>query len=188
MKFINNKTIQLDKIMNELDRFVIRFIRILEKHAAYVIVSGYVSLLFGRARSTEDIDIFIKILPKEKFSMLYGALEREGYWCLNCEDVDDIYGYLKDRLAVRFALKDEIIPNFEVKFAMTDLDKQSLLASLTVITPLGNLKISSLERQIAFKRYYLKSDKDIEDAKHIENIFKGHINTEMVKEYQKLLK
>ena len=91
-------------------------------------------------------------------------------------------------MALRFALKDETIPNFKVKFAMTDLDKQSFLGSLTVITPLGNLKISSLERQIAFKRYYLKSDKDIEDAKHIENIFKGHINTEMVKEYQKLLK
>ena len=78
MKFINNKTIQLDKIMNELDRFVVRFIRRLENHADYVIVSGYVSLLFGRARSTEDIDIFIKILSKEKFSALYDALKRDG--------------------------------------------------------------------------------------------------------------
>ena len=40
----------------------------------------------------------------------------------------------------------------------------------------GKLKISSLERQIAFKRYYLGSDKDEEDAEHIERIFEKKLD------------
>ncbi|MBI2141461.1 hypothetical protein HYU16_03480, partial [Candidatus Woesearchaeota archaeon] len=55
MEFVDDKTIKLDKVLNELDKFVLKFIKILEKHADYVIVSGYVSILFGRSRSTEDI-------------------------------------------------------------------------------------------------------------------------------------
>ncbi|MBU2634051.1 MAG: hypothetical protein KJ674_02295 [Nanoarchaeota archaeon] len=64
MKFINSKTIQLDKDLNELDKFVLKFIKILEKHTSYVIVSGYVSILLGRTRATEDVDVFIKELNK----------------------------------------------------------------------------------------------------------------------------
>ena len=47
--------------------------------------------------------------------------------------------------------------------------------------------ISSLERQIAFKRYYLMSDKDLEDAKHVEEVFKGHIDVEKIKKYKVFL-
>ena len=59
IKFIKN-TIKLDKIINELDKFVFKFIKILKKHTDYVIVSGYVAILLGRSRTTEDIDVFIK--------------------------------------------------------------------------------------------------------------------------------
>ena len=52
---------------------------------------------------------------------------------------------------------------------------------ITVKLKEGILKISSLERHIAFKRYYLGTDKDMEDAKHVEEIFKGKINNEKVK-------
>ena len=52
---------------------------------------------------------------------------------------------------------------------------------------LGNVCISSLERQIAFKKYYLKSDKDIEDAKHIGSLFKENIDMEKINKYKKLL-
>ncbi|HLD41949.1 MAG TPA: hypothetical protein VJB06_02850 [archaeon] len=66
MEFLDSRTIKLDKIENELDKFVLDFIKILEKHAKYVIVSGYVAILFGRSRGTEDIDMFIGRLAKEK--------------------------------------------------------------------------------------------------------------------------
>lgn len=187
MKFIDKKTIKLDKVINELDKFVFRFIRILEKHTDYVIVSGYVALLFGRSRSTEDVDIFIKELNKAKFDALYKDLKKHGYWCLNAEDADEVYEYLTHESAVRFAIKNETIPNFEVKFAKKRLSKEALNDTLTVITKLGKINISSIERQIAFKRYYLKTDKDKEDAMHIEELFKEHINTEKIDYYKKLV-
>lgn len=187
MRFINKKTIKLDKVMNELDKFVFRFIKILEKHTDYVIVSGYVALLFGRSRATEDVDIFIKELNKAKFGALYKDLKKQGYWCLNAEDADEVYDYLTQGLAVRFAIKNETIPNFEVKFAKKRLQVEALKDILIVITKLGKVNISSIERQIAFKRYYLKTDKDLEDAMHVEELFKEHINTEKIGYYKKLV-
>ena len=50
MEFVDSKTIRMDKVVNELDRFVFDFIKILEKQADYVIVSGYVAILYGRSR------------------------------------------------------------------------------------------------------------------------------------------
>jgi hypothetical protein len=44
---IDKKEIILDKELNNLDKFVIDFVSLLDN---YVIVSGYVSILFGRSR------------------------------------------------------------------------------------------------------------------------------------------
>ena len=187
MKFLDSKTIQIDKELNELDKFVLRFIKILEKHTDYVIISGYVSILLGRTRGTEDIDVFIKELNKKEFIKLYNELKRNGYWCLNSEEDNELYSYLEDGLAIRFALKNETIPNFEVKFAKKLLSKESFNDRITVITKDGRIKISSLERQIAFKRYYLKSDKDLEDARHIEEVFKENIDKKKINIYKNLI-
>jgi len=183
----DKKEIILDKELNELDKYVLEFIKILEKHVDYVIISGYVSILLGRSRSTEDIDLFIKRLDKNKFSDLYKDLIKNKYWCLNAEDSEEIYDYLINNFAVRFAKKDETIPNFEVKFPKNRLDEDAFEDHITVILPMGRLKISSLERQIAFKRYYLKSNKDLEDAKHVEHIFKDKIDIEKIYKYKRVL-
>ena len=187
MRFIEKDRIQLDKILNDLDIYVLDFIKILEKHISYAIVSGYVSILFGRARGTEDIDIFIASTTKEKLKNFYEELEDRGYWCLNADDADSIYEYLSSGLAVRFAKKGETIPNFEVKIALKRRDKETLKDIITVVTKNGELRISSLERQIAFKRYYLKSDKDLEDAAHIEEIFKNNLDYSKIKAIKTML-
>jgi len=48
---------------------------------------------------------------------------------------------------------------------------------------LGNkeILISPLELQIAFKEVVLKSPKDIEDARHLRNIAKSHLNEKLIK-------
>lgn len=143
--------------------------------------------MLGRSRSTEDVDIFINEISKEKFQEFYNNLLKQGFWCLNGEEIDEIYSYLSEGLAVRFALKNQTAPNFEVKFAKKKLDKESFSDFINVATEIGNLKISSLEKQIAFKRYFLKSDKDIEDARHIEKVFKEHIDNRLVNKYKKLI-
>ncbi len=186
MKFINKNTILLEKELNELDLFVLVFVNILKKHTKYLIISGYVSLLFGRTRTTEDVDIFIEEISKEKFTKLYIDL-RQNYWCLNAEDVHEIYDYLAEGLSIRFAKQHQIIPNFEIKFARKQHDKEALQNPLIVKTAQGDLRISSLEQQIAYKKYYLKSDKDLEDAAHLENIFKEQLDTKKMEEYKKII-
>lgn len=185
MEFIDNKTIKSDRILNDLDKFVLSFVKILEKYTDYVIVSGYVSILFGRARATEDVDLFFKKINKGVFSRLYAELLENGFICLNSSDVHELYDYLLDNLAIRFARKNEVIPNFEIKFPKDELDEEVFKDFIVVKTKLGKIKISSFERQIAFKRYYLKTDKDIEDARHIESLFKGRIDKEKIYKYKK---
>lgn len=187
MEFVGKGKIRLDRVLSELDERVLGFTRILEKHVEYVIVSGYVSILFGRARATEDVDIFIKELNEKKSALLYRNLVEQGYWCLNAEDASEIYSYLSDGLAVRFALKDEVIPNFEVKFARKKTAKSALEKPITVVLKNGVLRISPLEQQIAFKRYFLKTPKDIEDAEHMEEVFKEHLDNKKINEYRRLI-
>ncbi len=184
MKFIDKRTIKLDKELNLLDEFVIRFVRILEKHVDYVIVSGYVSILLGRSRATDDIDVFIKEMSKERFSMFYSELKKLGYWCLNGKRADYLYGYLADGLAIRFALDGETVPNFEVKFAKKRAELEVFDDFIVVLVEGGEIKISCLERQIAYKKYYLKSDKDLEDAHHLEKTFKESLDLNKIERYR----
>lgn len=186
MKFINKRKIKLEKPLNKLDKFVLRFVKILEKYVDYVIVSGYVSILFGRSRGTEDVDFFIKPLDKEGFVKLYHELKDYGFWCLNAESDDEVYSYLEEG-AIRFANKGETIPNMEIKIAKKLLDLEVFTDFIEVELDNEKINISSLERQIAFKKYFLKSDKDLEDAKHIEEVFKDKIENEKIKKYKKLI-
>ena len=184
MELVDDRTIKLNKPLSDLDLLVLRFIRIIEKYVEYVIISGYVAILFGRSRGTEDVDLFIRPITEDKFIQLYHHLKADGFWCLNAESDNGVYDYVKEWIALRFALKNQTIPNFEVKVARKKLDLQVFYDFITVKTVSGKLNISSLERQIAFKKYYLKSDKDLEDARHVENIFKEHLNKEKIKKYK----
>ena len=163
----DKKEIILDKELNELDKYVLEFIKILEKHVDYVIISGYVSILLGRTRTTEDIDMFIMPISKERFNELYEDLIENGFWCLNSDNPEIAFDYLKSGLAIRFSIENMPIPNFEVKFPKDSLGLETFNDSIEVILPKGDLIISCLERHIAFKRYFLKSKKDFEDSGHI---------------------
>ncbi|MFH0700955.1 MAG: hypothetical protein V2A62_00795 [Candidatus Woesearchaeota archaeon] len=188
MIFIGDQRIKLEKPLNDLDRLVLRFVNILKKHVDYVIISGYVSLLLGRTRNTEDVDVYIHYLEFNPLSSLFLNLCQDGFECLNTNNVKEIYDYLNEGLAVRFALKGEVIPNFEVKFVKRIQDYDLFDEAVDVETEGGSIKISSLERQIAFKKYYLGSPKDLEDARYVEEVAKGHLNPEKIKKYQQLVK
>ncbi len=186
MKYIAEKRkIILDRELNALDKFVLDFCRLLKD---YVIISGYVSIILGRSRATEDVDLFIKKIPKEKFIEMYNNLIRHNFWCLNSDDADEIFDYIDKGLAVRFARGKMPVPNIEVKFPKDKLDEDAFEDIITVKLPEGEMKISSLERNIAFKRYFLGADKDKEDALHIEELFMGKINLEKIKKIKELIK
>ena len=52
----------------------------------------------------------------------------------------------------------------------------------------GNLKISQLELQIAFKEEVLRSPKDLEDADHIREVARGYIDKKLIQNYKELLR
>lgn len=186
MRFIEEKIIKLDRELSDLDLFVLKFVRILEKHTDYTIISGYVAILLGRTRTTEDVDIFIPKLSEEEFNDLYQDLLKNGYWSVNVDSEKELYSMLKDSLGIRFAEKGKVIPNMEIKFVKDELDKLSLNKKIKVITKKGDLIISDLALQIAYKRFVLKSQKDLEDAQHLQNFF--NLDQKQIDKYQILFK
>jgi len=188
MKFVNKRTIKIDKIPTLLDKFVVNFCRVLKKHTRYVVVSGYVSILFGRARATEDIDILIERLTEENFYKLYSEITKKGYWCINAKSRKKAYEMLSDNLRIRFARRKSVIPNAELKFAKKEIEKETLIDNLKAILNSGEIIISKIEQQIAYKEIMLGSQKDFEDARHLERLFKYKINKRLLKEYRRRFK
>ncbi|MGM5483690.1 MAG: hypothetical protein ACQER9_02100 [Nanobdellota archaeon] len=187
MEFISDKEIVIKKELSELDKFTLNFIKILEKYTKYVIVSGYVSILLGRSRASEDIDIIIPILTKEIFLNFTKKLEDSGFYCLNTDNSHEMYDYLKEKSAIRFARNDTVIPNIELKFSKRNIEEISLKNKIKIIIGNNELFVSPLELQIAFKENVLKSDKDMEDARHIRNVAKDIINELLIDKYKVML-
>ena len=164
--------LEFDRELSDLDKQVFDFVSVLEKAGIrYVVISGYVAILLGRSRSTEDVDLFIEKTGFEKFKELANELQKKNYWILNTSDVREAFGYLKGNLALRFAKKGEVIPNFEVKFPKKEMDSVSLEDPLPVRIGRSRIMMSRLEVQIPFK-LWLGSEKDIEDAVYIYELFK----------------
>lgn len=162
----NRKIVIKDKVITALDEFVLDFTRILKKYTDYVVVSGYVVILFGRARGTEDIDTIIKYMDKSAFLSFYQDLTKNRYYFLNPEDADGLYEMLEDGLGIRAAREDTIIPNVELKFDKDDFDRYSIENRVTVFIDQSHVCVSPVELQIPYK-LYLRSDKDIEDAVYL---------------------
>ena len=164
------KKITFDKELSVLDKAVIKFVKILDKLGIkYVIISGYVAILFGRSRATEDIDFFIEPLNMHKFVEFCSRIEKE-YWILNSSDINELFFMLSDNLSIRAAEKGNVMPNYEIKFALRQHEVESMQQKIEVIVNGNTLFTSCMEGQIAYK-FKLGSEKDIEDALHLYEIF-----------------
>src|SRR3989338_400245 len=164
MKFISKECIEIDRELSDLDIFTLDFVKILRKYTPYVIISGYVSILLGRSRASEDVDIIFPGLQPELFKSLLKELYEKGFECINTSKPEE---YFNENLAVRFARKNTAIPNIELKEADKKIDFIALEKSIKVVLKNEELFISNLELQIAFKEKVLGSTKDFEDARHI---------------------
>ena len=169
--------IVFNRELSDLDNLVIRFVRLLEKNSVdYVIISGYIAILFGRSRNTEDVDMFLQEMDFEEFNPWWNSLVKNGFECLNAFNADEAYHeFLKRGTALRFAEKGGVIPNFEVKFPLYPHNRYALQHKLVVMLNGNPINTSELEMQIAFK-LKLGSVKDFEDARHLYNVFKEHLN------------
>ena len=185
MEFKKNRII-LDKAINNLDRFVIDIVEILKKHTDYVLVSGYVAILFGRSRTTEDVDMLIPRMDISKFKTMYKDIKKK-FWCINAENPNELFDMLKTGHSIRFAVKKKAIPNMEIKFMKNDLDKESFSDRIEVVIGKNTLLVSPIEMQIAYKEKILKSEKDMEDALHLREVFKDRIKKEKIKYYERMI-
>jgi hypothetical protein len=187
LKFLENQ-VEIEKELNELDKFVIKFTDILNKlNIKYVIVSGYVSIIFGRNRSSEDIDLIIEKLDYDKFNKLWHKI-LYNFDCIITENQENAYfEYLLKDNSIRFAERGKFIPNIEIKFPKTELDKWTLQNPLKASLNDNLLFISKIELQIPFK-FFLGSEKDIEDAKYLYAIFKNHLDIELLEDFNRKLK
>lgn len=184
MEIVDAQTIRLDRELSELDNLVFDFLEILKRHTDYVLVSGYVAILLGRSRTTEDVDLFIPKLSREQFSLFYRDLLEQGYWAINADAEAELFSLLEDKIPIRFAERGKTIPNFEIKFVRDYLDQATLQKKVRIITKRGDLFISDLELQVAYKKLVLKSEKDIEDAQHLQSTFK--ISEQNINKYKPL--
>lgn len=180
-EYKRNKIV-FNRELSNLDKLVLKFVRILDKEKVeYVIISGYIAILFGRSRGTEDVDLFIEEMPFARFESFWKALEKEGFECINVFSPKEAYKeFLKDKTSIRFAEKGDFIPNFELKFPQTKYNQYSMKHKIKVLLNNVRLNTSEIELQIAFK-LNLGSDKDFEDARHLYKVFKEFLDINLLK-------
>ena len=191
---LEKKEIRSNKILNELDKFMIDFANILEKHTSYVIVSGYVSILLGRSRASEDIDLLIPEINLNNFIKMFEDLLLNGYECANTSNSKEAFDMFHEH-AIRFYKKIPV-PNIEFKLITNNIQKIAFDDRIKVILKDKILYISPLELQIAYKLHLIapgnfdevSSDKDFEDAKHLYELFKDKLNKDKLLCYVNLLK
>ena len=171
-----------------LDKFTEDFCDIVNNHTKYIICSGFVAISHGRSRGTEDIDMIIEKLSLEKFEKLHQDLIKNGFECLQSENMKNIYDYLSRGDSVRYIRKGDYLPEMEIKFAKDELDNFQLNSRVKIPFTELNVYFPRIEEAIAFKEEYLKSEKDLEDARHLRIIYEEKLDEEYIKEFKERIR
>ena len=173
-----------------LDKFAEDFCKIVERHIKYIVCSGFVAIAHGRSRGTEDIDMIVEKMSGEKFTKLHKDLIKNKFVCMQSDQPETIYDYLIRGMSVRYVWNEDgfFPPEMEIKFAKDPLDEQQIKERQKMPLTGLNIYFSSIEGNIAFKEELLKSDKDLEDAKHLRIIYSGKIDENKINRIKKEIK
>ncbi len=89
--------------------------------------------------------------------------------------------------SVRYVWKAEgfFPPEMEIKFAKDKLDEEQISDRQKLPLTTLNIFFSSIESNIAFKEEYLRSQKDLEDAKHLRIIYSGKLDEKKIEKIKK---
>ncbi|MCE4616787.1 MAG: hypothetical protein F7C09_07000 [Aeropyrum sp.] len=152
-------------------------------------VAGYIAILFGRSRRSDDLYFILEYLDEEDFLELCRLARMEGFTLLQGsieaeESLRQLYRhYLAEGYGVRFIYEDSLLPNIEAKLARTDIHRYALNNNVTVIVNgKFRIRISPIELQIAYK-LKLGSDKDIGDAVFLYTLLVDAINKDELKNW-----
>ena len=184
-----DKRIIEDKTL--LDTFVEEFCSVIEKHVKYIVCSGFVAIAHGRTRGTEDIDMIIEKITQQTFKEMHQDLNNHGFVCIQSDAPEEIYNqYLMQGNSVRYVRDEEgfFPPEMEVKFVKDELDQEQINERMKLPLTKLNVYFSSIESNIAFKEEYLKSEKDLEDAKHLRIIYESMLDEGKIKEIKEKIR
>lgn len=103
---------------------------------------------------------------------MHNDLLLSGFECIQSEYPEVIYDdYLKNKTSVRYVRKGHFIPEIELKLAKDELDDYQIRTRKKLPLTGLDLYFSSIEMNIAFKEELLRSEKDMDDAKHLRIIY-----------------
>ena len=162
-----------------IDRLALDFCGTLEAAGIdYAIVGGYVAILLGRPRESDDVDILAAAVPRARFAGLHGRL-LERFECHAAGSAKSLYDeYLArgpESTALRYSAPASFVPNIEFKFARTPLDQRAVDRRVAVDLNGHTLYIGPLEMQIGYK-LYMAGPKDFEDARWICRVAEGTLD------------
>ncbi|MFC7209884.1 hypothetical protein ACFQL3_05225 [Natronoarchaeum sp. GCM10025321] len=176
----------IDRPPNELDELAIAFTEILDDlNIEHVYVAGYLAILTGRSRSTEDIDVLLEPIDEAESERLAERLKREGMWG-PAMPLDDLHMMLSDGDNIWVAPDEQVIPHIEAKFVDDEADRASLDQAITARVGDAELPVGPLELQIPYK-LYLGTRTDIEDAAHLVALFEESLRTEELEKWVRKL-
>ena len=96
--------------------------------------------------------------------------------------------YLYENLSIRYTYSDLALPEMELKLAKDELDEYQLKNRIKLEMTGLDIWFSTIDSNIAFKEELLKSDKDMEDAKHLRIVYSGIINEMEIKRIKQMIK
>lgn len=179
---LRKDTLIVERAPNRLDELAIEFSHFLEIFGIrHVYIAGYVSILAGRARSTEDIDVLIERIGEETANDLAETLEEHGFWG-PAMPLSSLYEMLDNGDNIWVAPDEQITPHLEVKFTRDEFDRASLQNAITARIGEEDIPIGPLELQIAYK-LRLGAQKDIEDAVHLYTLFEESLSVSRLEEW-----
>jgi len=187
IKYKDNEII-LNKEPSKIDYLVLDFSDILKRNdIRHVLISGYIPILFGKNGEIEDIDILIQNISFEKFLKLWLEIENT-YECKNTNDPVDAYNaYLKNYHSVSISKKESHLPYLKLKIIKNEIDRYVLKYRKILRLGERHLYISPVEMEISYN-LSRASEKEIEDARYLYNLFNEKLDTGLMDRYLKELK
>ena len=186
---IDGDTIVIDRELTKLDMFVKDFLSVLKRHSDYLIVSGFVSIITGRSRGTEDVDILMPQMNEQKFAELLVDLKKNSFWCYQGENEKELCEYMERLSHLRFAQIDTMFPNMEMIPITPAKKTQWFEFTRPQKLRVGSLKqkIPPIEFEIVYKEKVLGSKKDKDDARHLRAVFANILKEEKFKEFENII-
>lgn len=181
----------IEKEQSTLDERTFEFLAVLDAvDVDYVVVSGYVLLLTGRNRMTEDIDVILARSSRSVLQALADRLEDAGY-VATPPPIERLPSFIQAS-HVDVSKEGRRVPSFDLSLADTQLERSAIADPLTVRFAGRDIPVAPLEQQIAYKLYMAGDPRewkgtDYEDALHLYRVFEERLNIAELERYVEAL-